>query len=54
MLERSMATILERIVQTKQQEVADAMRRCPLKELRHRAASMPPTRDWTEALARRD
>jgi indole-3-glycerol phosphate synthase len=49
-----MATILERIVQTKQQEIADAMRRCPLRELQHRAASMPPTRDWTGALARRD
>jgi indole-3-glycerol phosphate synthase len=49
-----MATILERIVQTKQEEIADAMRRRPLKELQHQAASMPPARDWTGSLVRRD
>src|SRR3984885_9388509 len=46
-----MVTILDEIVASKRQEVANARRRLPLDELEVQAASAPPVRDFRAALA---
>ena len=46
-----MTTILDKIVISKQQEVAAARQRLPLDELLSQAAAAPPVRDFRAALA---
>lgn len=46
-----MATILDKIVQTKRCEVAASQTRMPLEELEAQAAEAPPVRDFRAALA---
>src|SRR5687768_1149374 len=45
-----MNTILDRIVESKQQEIAAAYARAPLAELEKRLAAAPPVRDFRAAL----
>ncbi|MDO4694251.1 MAG: indole-3-glycerol phosphate synthase TrpC [Eikenella sp.] len=45
-----MSDILNRILNTKHQEVAAARSTCPLPEMRARAADMPPARDFVGAM----
>jgi len=45
-----MTTILDKIVQNKQSELAEMKRCVPLDELRRRVESAPPVRDFVEAL----
>jgi indole-3-glycerol phosphate synthase len=45
-----MADILQRIVETKWQEIADAKARVPIVELERRVADLPPTRGFERAL----
>jgi indole-3-glycerol phosphate synthase len=47
-----MATILDRIVETKRREIAAARAAVPEAELERRAAEMPPTRDFRGAIRR--
>ena len=47
-----MTTILDKIVASKQEEIANARRRVPLEALSARAAAAPPVRDFRAALAR--
>lgn len=46
-----MATVLDKIVATKQQEIAAARAALPIEELRARLADAPPVRDFYGALA---
>lgn len=46
-----MSTILDRIVATKRDEIADARRRVPAGVLRERVLDMPPPRDFLGAIA---
>jgi indole-3-glycerol phosphate synthase len=48
-----MATILEKIVATKREEIASAKSACPEAELRKAVADAPPVRDFFSALAPR-
>ena len=47
-----MPTILDRIVETKRREIETAQRTTPATELERRLSNLPPTRDFTAALAR--
>lgn len=49
---RSTATILDQILKRKQEEIVAAREHTPLEELRARARSAPPTRDFKAALSR--
>ena len=46
-----MATILDRIVETKWREIEAASRSISRRELEEKAARLPPTRDFTQALS---
>jgi indole-3-glycerol phosphate synthase len=47
-----MATILDRIVESKRREIADARRQTPERELERRLPEAPPVRDFRAALER--
>lgn len=47
-----MTNILDRIVETKKREIAEAKAQTPLESLRRQAASAPPVRDFIAALDR--
>jgi indole-3-glycerol phosphate synthase len=49
----SLPSVLQKILDTKRDEVASRRARTPIAELRHRLADLPPCRDFAGALAER-